>query len=76
MLARLHLAGCHYHLQQPHLRGLAGGSRTVPVVLPHLDPPRAALLHDELVFQQAWPVRPTPSRCRAARSTPTCSATT
>ena len=52
MLARMHLAGADFDLQQPHLRGLAWWTETVPVVLPHLDPRQAALLRDELAFQQ------------------------
>ena len=36
MLARMHLAGADFALQQPHLRGLAWWAETVPVVLPHL----------------------------------------
>jgi homoserine kinase type II len=53
MLARLHLAALDYHHEQPHPRGLDWWMETVPVVLPHLDPARATLLHDELAFQQA-----------------------
>jgi homoserine kinase type II len=76
MLARMHLAGRDFALQQPHLRGLAWW-QTVPVVLPHLQPAQAALLRDELAFQQQrWPRRRPARRCRAAPSTPTCSATT
>ena len=54
MLARMHLAGADFGLSQPHLRGLAWWTETVPVVLPHLDAGRAALLRDELAFQQAF----------------------
>ncbi len=54
MLARMHLAGASFADQQPHLRGLAWWTETVPVVLPHLDAERAALLQDELAFQQAF----------------------
>lgn len=53
MLARMHLAGAGFALQQPHLRGLAWWTETVPVVLPHLQPAQATLLRDELAFQQA-----------------------
>jgi len=52
MLARLHLAGADFPLQQPHLRGLAWWAETVPVVLPHLPREEATLLRDELSFQQ------------------------
>ncbi|MBA4178640.1 MAG: homoserine kinase [Leptothrix sp. (in: Bacteria)] len=52
MLARMHLAGADFPLQQPHLRGLAWWAETVPVVLPHLAAQAATLLRDELAFQQ------------------------
>ena len=52
MLARTHLAGADFALQQPHLRGLSWWADTVPVVLPHLAPEQAQLLRDELAFQQ------------------------
>jgi len=52
MLARLHLAGAEFPLQQPHLRGLAWWTETVPVVLPHLAGAQATLLRDELGYQQ------------------------
>ena len=52
MLARMHLAGADFALQQPHLRGLAWWSETVPVVLPHLAREQATLLGGELAFQQ------------------------
>jgi homoserine kinase type II len=51
-LARLHLAAADLPQNQPHLRGLDWWAQTVPVVLPYLDAERAALLRDELVFQQ------------------------
>jgi len=51
MLARLHLAGMDFALQQPHLRGLAWWTATVPEVLPFLDDGRAQLLREELDFQ-------------------------
>jgi homoserine kinase type II len=53
MLARMHLAGADFKLEQPHLRGLAWWVETVPVVLPFLHGEQAVLLQDELVFQQA-----------------------
>jgi homoserine kinase type II len=52
MLGRMHLAGRSFALHQPHLRGLAWWGATVPEVLPHLDEERAALLREELAFQQ------------------------
>ncbi|HUP10386.1 MAG TPA: homoserine kinase [Caldimonas sp.] len=52
VLARLHLAAADFAPRQPHLRGLDWIAQTVPVVLPHLDPARAALLQDELAYQQ------------------------
>ncbi|TSE21482.1 Homoserine kinase [Tepidimonas alkaliphilus] len=53
MLARMHLAAQDYPRQQPNLRGLAWWNETVPVVLPHLQPQQAALLQDELAYQNA-----------------------
>ena len=58
MLARMHAAGAGFALEQPHLRGLAWWAETVPVVLPHLQPAQAALLRDELAFQQALAASP------------------
>ncbi len=52
MLARMHLAGALFDLQQPHLRGLAWWAETAPSVLPHLAPMQAALLDEEIAFQQ------------------------
>jgi homoserine kinase type II len=52
MLARLHLAGADFAMQQPHLRGLAWWSETVPVVLPFLTATQRALMESELAFQQ------------------------
>ncbi len=52
MLGRMHVAGFGAPVQQPHLRGLAWWQATAPVVLPHLAPGQAALLQDELAFQQ------------------------
>lgn len=53
MLARMHLAGASFDREQPHLRGLPWWTETVPVVLPFLDADCAALLREELAFQQA-----------------------
>jgi homoserine kinase type II len=52
MLARMHLAGADFEMQQAHLRGLDWWLATAPVVMPHLTPEQAALLQDELVYQQ------------------------
>jgi homoserine kinase type II len=52
VLARMHLAVADFGLKQPNLRGLDWIAETVPVVLPFLDAPQAALIEDELAFQQ------------------------
>ncbi len=52
VLARMHLAGRDFALQQPNLRGLAWWGDTVPLVRPHLHAAEAALLDSELAFQQ------------------------
>jgi len=54
MLARMHLAGRDFPLQQPNLRGLDWWLDTAPKVLPHLDTGTAALLRGEIAFQQAF----------------------
>jgi homoserine kinase type II len=51
MLARMHLAGRDFDLSQPNLRGLPWWNETVPVVLPFLTPPQAALIRSELAYQ-------------------------
>ena len=51
MLARAHLAARDYDRHQPNLRGLTWWNETVPVVLPHLHPPQAALMRSELAYQ-------------------------
>jgi homoserine kinase type II len=51
MLARLHLAARDFDRHQPNLRGLAWWNETVPVVLPYVDAPQAALLRSELAYQ-------------------------
>ena len=50
-LARMHLAGRDFGMQQPNLRGLAWWNDTAPVVLPHLEAPQAALMQSELAYQ-------------------------
>lgn len=52
VLARMHLAVADFAPQQPNLRGPAWWQATAPLVLPHLDAGRQALLRDELAFQQ------------------------
>jgi homoserine kinase type II len=52
VLARMHLAGVDFPMQQPNLRGLAWWTETVPVVVPFLDAVRARTLQDELAYQQ------------------------
>ena len=51
MLARMHLVGRSFALQQPNLRALPWWNETAPVVLPHLDAAQAALLQSELDWQ-------------------------
>jgi homoserine kinase type II len=51
VLARMHLAGRDFDMQQPNLRGLSWWNETVPVVLPFLDEPQAALIRSELAYQ-------------------------
>lgn len=52
VLARLHLAARNASGVHEHQRGLAWWQATVPLVLPHLDADQAALLGDELAYQQ------------------------
>jgi homoserine kinase type II len=52
MLARMHLVGGSFALQQPHLRGLGWWLETAPLVLPHLAAGQAGVLRDEIAFQQ------------------------
>jgi len=64
MLARMHIAGQDFPLQQPNLRGLAWWTETVPVVRPFLSGPQQALIDAELAFAQhvaaspAWHLLP------------------
>jgi homoserine kinase type II len=51
MLARMHLAGRSFEMQQPNLRGLPWWNETVPVVLPFLTPEQTALIQSELAYQ-------------------------
>jgi homoserine kinase type II len=54
MLARMHLAGRDYPLQQPNLRGLDWWNATTPQVLPYLSDSNAHLLKAEMHFQEAF----------------------
>ena len=58
MLARMHLAGADFAMQQPNLRGLGWWAETVPVVLPFLTPERRTLIESELAYQQQLAVSP------------------
>ena len=51
MLARMHLAGRDFSMQQPNLRALEWWNETVPVILPFLSPEQAAMLRGELAYQ-------------------------
>jgi homoserine kinase type II len=53
MLARLHLAGQDFGLQQPNLRALPWWREATAAVLPHLALEQAHLLHEEMRFQEA-----------------------
>jgi homoserine kinase type II len=53
MLARMHLAGMDYGLQQPNLRGLDWWASTIPLVLPYLASEQYTIIKNELKFQQA-----------------------
>jgi homoserine kinase type II len=51
MLARMHLAGRDFSMQQPNLRGLEWWNETVPVVAPLVPAEQADLLKSELAYQ-------------------------
>lgn len=51
MLARMHLAGREFPMNQPNLRGLPWWNETAPVVLSFLTPAQADLLSAELAYQ-------------------------
>jgi len=51
MLAHMHLAGREFDRNQPNLRALPWWNETVPVVLPYLSDPQAAMIGRELAFQ-------------------------
>jgi homoserine kinase type II len=54
MLARMHLAGRDFPLQQPNLRGLQWWMEATPKVLPFLSPDNAQLLSSEVAYQQSF----------------------
>jgi homoserine kinase type II len=51
MLARMHLAGRDFPMDQPNLRGLSWWNETAPAVLGFLDAPQADLMRSELAYQ-------------------------
>lgn len=51
MLARMHLAGQDFAMQQPNLRGLPWQNTTAPLVYPYLAAQQLKLLQDELAHQ-------------------------
>ena len=51
MLARMHLAGREFSMQQPNLRALDWWNNTVPVILRFVPGDQAALLRSELAYQ-------------------------
>lgn len=54
MLAKMHLAGASFPLQQPNLRGLQWWHATAPAVLPYLPEAEQHLLRAEIHFQEAF----------------------
>ncbi len=50
-LAKMHLAGRDFALDQPNLRGLQWWNETVPVIVPFLDSAQTALIQAELAYQ-------------------------
>jgi homoserine kinase type II len=51
MLAKMHLAGYDFDMQQPNLRGLAWWNETLATVLPHLTHQQSTLIRSELAYQ-------------------------
>lgn len=51
VLARMHLAAHDFEMQQPNLRALAWWNETVPTVVPFLNAQQAALIENELAYQ-------------------------
>jgi len=54
MLAKMHLAGLDYKLQQPNLRGLEWWHETTPLVLPYIPEDKAQLLKSEVHYQETF----------------------
>jgi hypothetical protein len=54
MLAKMHLAGLDYKLQQPNLRGLDWWHETTPLVLPYIPEDKAHLLKSEVHYQETF----------------------
>lgn len=54
MLAKMHLAGRDFPMQQPNLRGLAWWNETTPIILPYLPEEKRHLLRAEMNFQEAF----------------------
>lgn len=54
MLARMHLAGQDFSLNQPNLRSLPWWQTTIPTVLPHISPAQTELITNELKTQEAF----------------------
>ena len=53
-MARMHLAGRDFPMQQPNLRGIDWWNATTPLVLPFLDDQNAHMLRAEMHFQEAF----------------------
>lgn len=51
LLARMHLAGREFDMQQPNLRGLPWWNETAGVIMPFLTETQATLLKGELAYQ-------------------------
>ena len=51
LLARMHVAGQDFAMQQPNLRGLPWQNETAPQVYPHLRAAQLDLLQEELAYQ-------------------------
>lgn len=58
MLARMHLAGRDFAIQQPNLRSLDWWQITVPKVLEFLSDSNRQLMQDEIAFQSAFALTP------------------
>jgi len=54
MLAKMHVAGKDFNIQQPNLRDLAWWKATTPVVLPYLPDDGQQMLRAEMQFQESF----------------------